>query len=193
MAIDQESTGYPCSAFYLGYQEWIFPGIENFLSNGSFNGRECERIINNPANARKFVESYIPEIITTETYVFRPLTEGENRIPKVVIFFANPDQLSALVYLAHFNYPLEERRVVTQFSSACMSMVTLPMQYALKYKNKAFWGLQDISVRPAFPENIMTLAMPFSMYEEMGKQIEYSFLVTDRWEKVLSRIKKTSN
>ena len=34
VVIDEETTGYPCSAFYIGYQKWIFPGIEHFLSQG---------------------------------------------------------------------------------------------------------------------------------------------------------------
>ena len=190
IAIDNETTGYPCSSFYLGYQKWIFPGIENFLSNGPFPERECERFIETPEIAKKFVESYVPETIVNDVYVFRPLTEKENREPEAVIFFVNPDQISALVYLAHYNRPDAENRVVTRFSSACMSMVTLPLQYARSNINMAFWGLHDISVRPSFPENIMTLSMPYAMYREMGSNIEGSFLVTIKWEKVLERITK---
>jgi len=45
VAIDQDKTGWNCSAFYLGYQDWIFDGIECFVSDGVVNGREGERFI----------------------------------------------------------------------------------------------------------------------------------------------------
>jgi len=45
IAIDKDTTGWNCSAFYLGYQDWIFDGIECFLSDGVVNGREGERFI----------------------------------------------------------------------------------------------------------------------------------------------------
>jgi uncharacterized protein (DUF169 family) len=34
VVIDKDSTGYACSAFFLGYSDWIFTGIEYFLSHG---------------------------------------------------------------------------------------------------------------------------------------------------------------
>ena len=37
VAIDKDTTGWACSAFYLGYQKWIFEGIECFLSSATIS------------------------------------------------------------------------------------------------------------------------------------------------------------
>jgi hypothetical protein len=187
VAIDTGSTGFPCSAFYLGYQEWIFPGIENFLSTGPFPGRECERLIETPDKAREYVKSFIPGEINHKVMVFKPIKE-ETR-PEAVILFANPDQLSALTYLAHFDKPEAQSRVITQLASACASMVTIPLRLASEEKLTAFWGLQDISCRISFPSNIFSFSLPVKFFELIGGFIQESFIATERWEKVLNRIK----
>ncbi|MEW6104709.1 MAG: DUF169 domain-containing protein, partial [bacterium] len=38
VAFDENSTLWDCAAFYLGYKDWIFPGIEYFLSHGLLPG-----------------------------------------------------------------------------------------------------------------------------------------------------------
>jgi uncharacterized protein (DUF169 family) len=195
VSIGKSSTGYPCSAFYLGYNEWIFDGIEYFLSHSPLPiGRECERFVKTPSQAKEFVESYVPNKFTEGTYVFRPVNEySDHNKPEIVIFYANPDQLSALVFLVQYSHPLDFNRIVTGFASACMAMVTLPMQYARRNEDKAFWGLHDIAVRPSFPKNIMTLSMPISMYEEIISITDESFLKTENWKKLLARIQDQAN
>ena len=190
VAINAETTGFPCSAFYLGYQEWIFPGIENFLSSGTFPGRECEKLIITPETAKEYVQSFVPQELAKGTMVFRPIMEEQGKKPEAVIIFANPDQISALTYLAHFDKPEAQDRVVTQLASACASIVTFPLKYARENRSAAFWGLQDISTRVSFPPNIFSFSMPVKFFEEMGGFIEDSFLNTERWEKVLKRIKE---
>lgn len=190
VAVDISTTGFPCSAFYLGYKEWIFPGIEHFLSTGPFPGRECERLIENPELAREFVESFIPEEIREQTLVFKPVAEVAYNKPEAVIFFVNPDQLSALTFLAHFDSPNSTDRVVTQLASSCASIVYFPLKYAREGQLKAFWGLQDISTRASFPPDIFSFSLPAAFFEKIGNLIENSFISTERWEKVLKRIKE---
>jgi len=191
IAINKDSTGYPCSAFYLGYTDWIFDGVEYFLSHSSIPfGRECERFIKNPELAKEFVQSYVPYEFTDKTYVFKPIVAfADDEKPEAVIFFANPDQLSALVFLIHYSQPLNYNKVITGFASACMAMATIPLQYARKNENKAFWGLHDIAVRSSIPEDLMTLSMPFPMFKELCNSAPESFLGTANWQKLLARIK----
>lgn len=190
VAIDRESTGYACSAFYLGYAEWIFNGIEFFLSHSPIPiGRECERFVENPALAREFVESYIPVERNEKTYVFKPVTQfSEGEKPEIVVFFANADQLSALVFLIQYAHPLDYDRVKTGFASACQAMVTIPLQYARKGESKAFWGLHDISARTALPKEIMSLSMPYALFEEICNYAPKSFLITEKWDQIQKRI-----
>ncbi len=189
VAVDKESTGFPCSAFYLGYKEWIFEGIENFLSTGPFPGRECERLMDNPDTARKYVETFIPETLREETLIFKPVALEPDKIPEAVIFFVNPDQLSALTYLALNDAPSQQDRVVTQLASSCASIVYFPLKFAREGKLTAFWGLHDISTRPSFPADILSFSLPADFFLKMGKMMDESFLYTERWEKVLHRIK----
>jgi uncharacterized protein (DUF169 family) len=195
VCIDKGSTGYPCSAFYLGYNDWIFNGIEYFLSHSPVPiGRECERFVKSPTLAKVFVESYVPVEFTKASYVFKPLTGfNKEEKPEIIIFFANPDQISALVFLIQYSHPTDFNRIITGFASACMAMVTLPMQYARQNEEKTFLGLHDIAVRPSFPENLMTLSMPYSVYEEIISIADESFLITENWNKLLTRIQKQNN
>ena len=52
VGINKDSTGWDCSAFYLGYRKWIFNGIECFLSNGSVFGRKGERFVKTASQAK---------------------------------------------------------------------------------------------------------------------------------------------
>ena len=188
IAIDQDSTGWNCSAFYLGYQDWIFEGIECFLSDGVVNGREGERFIKTSKQAKSFVEFYKPKTLNTAVTVFKPLSDFEqHETPEIVIFFANPDELSALVYLLHFNSPESEDRIVTRFISGCGSIVTLPMKLKSEGKMQAVWGMHDISVRRRLPKELMTLAMPYDLFVEINKDIDQSFIITESWKAIKDR------
>ncbi|MEN6456096.1 MAG: DUF169 domain-containing protein, partial [Prolixibacteraceae bacterium] len=84
--------------------------------------------------------------------------------------------------------PLDYDKVKTGFASACQAMVTIPLQYARKGENKAFWGMHDISVRTALPKDIMTMAMPYTLFEEICIQAPQSFLITEKWKQIEKRI-----
>lgn len=187
VAFNNNTTGRPCASFYLGYSEWIFPGIEKFLSNEAVHGREPERFLKNPKLAKDFVASYIPTEKRSNTIVFKPIEQFVgNETPKIVIFFANADQLSALVFLVTFGAPNEER-IVTQFASACMSIFTVPLRYANQGKKKAVWGLHDISVRKHLPKDLMSMAMPYELFMEVYANMSDSFIRTENWEKLKDR------
>ncbi len=141
VAFDENSTSWECSAFHLGYKDWIFTGIEYFLSHGGLIGRGCERFVKTPRLAKRYVESLRPQEKTRGVAVFRPLEKfSDSEKPEVVIFFANADQLSALVYLLYFDAPEEENRLVARFASACGSIITLPLRYARSGEKKSGLG-----------------------------------------------------
>jgi hypothetical protein len=194
VAIDKDSTGYQCSAFYLGYRDWIFEGIEYFLSNSEEplpGGRACERFVESPKLAKEYVTSFIPKTLERRTYVFKPVKNlRENEEPQVVIFYANPDQMSALVFLINYQAPNDFNRIETGFASACNAVTTFPLSYVEKNQKKAFWGLHDPSQRLSFPPDIASMAMPFSLYSDILSFFEDSFIYTHAWEKVLERIVK---
>jgi len=188
VAFDHDTTGWNCSAFYLGYQDWIFEGIECFLSDGVVNGRMGERFIKTDKQAKSFVEKFKPEILNKKITVFKPLADfEEDEKPELVIFFANADQISALVYLLHFNAPERDDLVVTSFISGCGSVVTLPLKLKREGKRQAVWGLHDISVRRRLPKDLMTLTMPYELLSEINNDIDQSFVITENWKELKER------
>ncbi len=187
IAFDKDSTGLPCASFYLGYTDWIFPGIEKFLSNESVFGREPEGFIESPEKAKKMVESFIPKEKRQNTVVFKPISSFEPmEKPTLIVFFANADQISALVYLISFSAPLEER-IHTPFASACMSMFTIPLKYALAGKKKAIWGFHDVSARKTLPKDLMSITLTYNLFEEIYSNLDSSFLQTENWKRLKNR------
>ncbi len=187
IAFDEETTGLPCSAFYLGYSDWIFDGIEKFLSNECAWGREPERFIKTPEMAKEFVKSYHRKPHRKGAIVFKPLEFfSDNEKPELVIFFVNADQVSALQYLIGFEAPREER-IVSRFASACMSVFTVPMEYAEKGEKKAVWGFHDISQRRKIPKEITSMTLTYPLFEEICQNLGESFLITEHWEQLKQR------
>src|SRR5665648_805901 len=185
----EESTGWPCSAFYLGFQDTIFEGIEYFLSNKDDFWRPCERFIQSPGLAKTMIENIHPVKPTKHYLVIKPLEDfNENEEPESVLFFVNADQLSALVFLAHFDSPSSMDRVISPFASACMALVTLPLKLARNNEQKAVTGLFDIAARTRMPNDLLSFAMPYSFLKKMAGFIPESFFSTHNWETIKERI-----
>jgi uncharacterized protein (DUF169 family) len=188
IAFSKNNAGMDCSVFFLGYKDWIFKGIEGFLSDGIVFGRSGERFIKTKKQAKAFIESFKPKSINTKVTVFKPLKEfAGDELPEIAIFFVNPDELSGLVYLLHYNSPDKDDIIITGFHSGCGSVVTLPMKYKNEGKIKAVMGMHDIYARAKLPRDILTLAMPFELVSDIYNEIDNSFIITDNWKKIKER------
>jgi uncharacterized protein (DUF169 family) len=188
VAFNKDTTGWDCSAFYLGYKDWIFKGVECFLSDGFVFGRSGERFVKTKKQAKAYVKSFVPVTINNKFTIFKPLTEFlPDEKPELVIFFANPDELSGLVYLIHYDAPERDDLIATGLMSGCGSVVTIPMKYKSEGKLKAVWGMHDISARLRLPKELMTLTMPFDLLSAINKDIDNSFIKTENWQKIKER------
>lgn len=185
----EESTGWPCSAFYLGFQDTIFEGIEYFLSNKDDFRRPCERFIQNPALAKAFVDNVHPVKPNKHYLVVKPLEDFlPDEEPESVLFFVNADQLSALVFLSHYDAPGSMDRVLAPFASACMALVTLPLKLARNNEHKAVTGLFDISARTRMPKDLLSFAMPYSFLKKLAGFLPESFATSHNWGTLKDRI-----
>jgi hypothetical protein len=185
----EESTGWPCSAFYLGFQDTIFEGIEYFLSNKDDFWRPCERFIQNPAMAKAFVDNVNPVKPDKHYLIVKPLEDFlEDEEPESVLFFVNADQLSALVFLAHYDAPGSMDRVVAPFASSCMSLVTLPLKLSRNKEEKAVMGNFDISARTRMPADLLSFALPFTLLKKLAGFLPESFVTTHSWRTLKDRI-----
>jgi len=190
----------------FGNQYVNFPGgIEYFISTGNpefCNTEMGKNIVRNmpalehgegyvktPELAKKFVDSLPVIDVPTEYIVFKPIEAvTDKEVPKVIVFLANPDQLSALVVLA--NYVRETNiNVVAPFGAGCHSTCIIPYQEAESEHPKAIIGLTDISARKHVDKDILSFTVPYKMFLEMENNAPGSFLKKETWLKVLERNK----
>lgn len=172
-----------------------FP-IEHLLSNGqkeSVDGTrrtrklmEGEHYIKTPELAKKFVECLPMRNVKEEYVLFKPLDRvEENEKPKSIVFFVNPDQLSALVVLS--NYGRESRdNVIAPWGAACQS-VLFSYQEDEKELPRAIIGYFDLAARKHVDKNILTFTIPYKMFLEMEGNVEGSFLGLDEWKELIAR------
>ena len=118
--------------------------------------------------------------------VFKPLPDVEPGMeqPEVVVFLADPDQLSALVVLA--NYAREgNENVIIPFAAGCQQIGIFAYREARSDTPRAVIGLTDLSARKNLKKqidrNMFSFAVPWRMFREMEDNVEGSFLEKETW------------
>ncbi len=206
VAFDRKTFGCPGGGVGLGFGDCYtnFPGgIENFLSNGNsefcqteFGQRvvtqmphiqDGERYLKNPETAANMIANMPMRDISENYVVFRPLTELQaEEMPQVIVFFVNPDQLTALTVLASYGRDSQEN-VIAPFGSGCQQVGILAYKETEAENPRAVIGLTDITVRKLFDKDILSFTVPYKMYLEMESYVEDSFLKGREWQDILSR------
>lgn len=188
---DRETTGclggQTGLCFGDGYQgrdigELLSPGGEGRTGGGL-------GYVKSPEVARAFA-SGLPVKDIPETYVvLKPLekVDPERERPQVVIFLANADQVSALCLLANYDRPGGDA-VQAPFASGCQSICLLPYAESDRESPRAILGGMDISARPHLDPDLLTFAVPWSMFQEMEANASGSFLDKHEWESLRKRI-----
>lgn len=170
-----------------------FPGgFEYFLSTGKEGFREGEAYKKTPELASSLV-AVLPITDIPEQYVvFKPLADVDSskEEPRVVVFYANPDQLSALVVLANYGRPGNDN-VVIPFGAGCQTTCLIPWNEASQECPRAVVGMTDISARPVIDADLLSFSVPFVMFKEMENNVPGSFLDKHDWRKVAGRIPDT--
>ena len=113
--------------------------------------------------------------------------DPERETPRLVVFLANPDQVSALTVLANFGRPTNDN-VIVRFVSGCGSFCLLPDQPNQQEPLHALLGMTDISARPYVPADILSFTVPWPMLLEMEGNVRGSFLDREAWQKVKLRL-----
>lgn len=184
-----------------------FPGgIEFFLSTGNPQFcqtevgkgivrnmpalKEGEGYFKNPEFAKEQINKLPFTDIPEQYVVFKPLTDvTEQEEPKVIVFLANPDQLSALIVLTNYGRT-ETVNVVAPFGAGCHTVCLHPYRQAEEESPKAIIGLYDISARKFVDKDILSFSVPYKMYLELEANVDdNSFLHKEEWQRVLERNK----
>jgi uncharacterized protein (DUF169 family) len=136
---------------------------------------EGERLHRTPAKAGKWMTEELPVTDIKERYViFTPLDKvKEGETPVVVVFAADPLQLVGLITLvAAVREGIDP--VLVPPMAACQQIGAYVYGEARREHPRAVLGNTDLAARltvaAAIPENIFTLAVPFSLFCEMEEE-----------------------
>ncbi len=188
VALSASQYGCAGGGYYLGFLDQPREGIEYFLSCGIAGKMEGERYLKTPELARAYFARLpgrpAPKRYGLFTRADMPHLPDD---PEVVIFFASPDLIAGLHFLASFDR--SDDAVTTPFSSGCGAIVTLPLVEAERPAPRAVMGLFDPSARPYVQENLLTFAVPYALFSRMAGNIPESFLGTRTWETIRKRIR----
>lgn len=146
-----------------------------------------ERYIKNPRLVEKFIQALPIMEIPKRYVVFKPLDHVDiaQDKPQSVIFFANPDQLSALIVLANFGRG-DNENVIIPYAAGCQTIGIYPYREGQSDRPRAVVGLTDLSARVYVRKQLgdprfMTFTAPFALFEEMEQNVPGSFLERHTW------------
>ncbi len=190
LCFDAESIGCFGGTRYAGFNDAAMPNLEYFLSCGIPGKMEGERYKKTPEIVKAWMHQ-VPKLqAPAEFLVFKRWDRlEETDEPDVVVFFARPDVLSGLFTLANFDVAAPDG-VWAPFGAGCASTVQYP--YLEKDSNtpRAVLGLFDVSARPFMPGDMLTFSVPMNRFSRMVGHMEESFLITESWSRVRTRIGK---
>lgn len=188
ISFNEESIGCPGGKRYLGFRE-TEPDIEYLLAAGIPGKVEGERYKKTTKIAAETIKLESPFKAPARFIVFKRwdlLNSTDD--PEVVIFFVDPDGISALFTLANFD-ETEINKVFTPWGSGCSSIIQYPFREKESVRPRAIIGMFDISARRHFSEDLLTFAVPIFKFEAMVRNMEESFLTTKSWRTLQKRTK----
>lgn len=190
LAFDRESLGCAGAKRYLGFSDKLMPDFEYFLSCGIEGKVRGERYKKSPQLVAEQLKRQPPRKAPGRYIVFKrwdALVPSDN--PVVVIFFATSDVLSGLFTLANFDES-DPDGVIAPMGSGCASIVQYPLSELEDKRYKPVLGMFDVSARPHVSGDTLTFSVPWPKFVRMVDNVEESFLITDSWDKVRSRLER---
>ncbi|HCW50943.1 MAG TPA: hypothetical protein DGR79_02595 [Clostridiales bacterium] len=185
-AVGPETTGCGGGRIGLGFEQSFRPGFEYFLATDEHG--EGEAYIKTPELVRSFVRRLPTFKNPARWVVFKPLEEvAGSESPMAVVFYANADQLSALVVLANYGREGNEA-VFAPMGAGCHTVCLYPYAESRRPEPRAVIGCTDISARPHLDPDILTFTVPWAMFREMEDNVPGSFLEKPDWKRVRARI-----
>jgi len=196
---DRQTFGCPGGGTGLGfgdqYEECAF-AIDCLLSTGSREKAgqlrrrsrmaDGERFFRSPEQVRTWLEALPFTDIPCKYVVLKPLDEtAADDQPALVVFFANPDQLSALVVMADYGRGTGDA-VVARFGGACQSIL-FGYAEARRDRPRGVIGFFDISQRMHVAREVLSFTVPYSLFLEMEANVDGSFLEMEDWRQLQAR------
>jgi len=180
-AFNKENLGCFGSFLPFGFDTEVTDDVKNYVCN-------VERVKKSYEHVDNMYEHRPPRQAPGKYLVFKRWdTLEEPDEPQVVFFFGNPNVIAGLHGLANFDM-MTPYGVIAPFGTGCDSIVGFPMHELESEQPKAVLGALDPSVRIRFKPHILTFSAPWPKFLSMLKNMDESFLVTNSWSKVKSRL-----
>ncbi|MHC4661635.1 MAG: DUF169 domain-containing protein [Planctomycetota bacterium] len=175
---------------YFGFAGELREGFEYFLSYGIPGKMEGERYKKTPELVKELLKN-APHYDAPKKYIvfkrWDALTGADE--PEAVIFYATPDVLSGLFTLAGYEES-NLNAVISPFAAGCGTIVLWPYLENRSEMPRCVIGMSDVSARPYVPADVITFTAPMKKFTRMVADMDESFLITESWKKVQSRIGK---
>jgi len=188
LSFDTKSVACFGGKRYLGFSQALMPNFEFFLSCGIPGKLEGERYKKSPELVKELL-NHVPTFTAPAKHIIFKRWDAleETDEPQVVLFFAKPDVLSGLFTLANYDEPTNEA-VFCPMGAGCSTIVQYPLLEAKSDRPRAVLGMFDVSARPGVDADTLTFSVPIQKFERMVANMDESFLITDSWKKIRSRL-----
>jgi uncharacterized protein (DUF169 family) len=158
------------------------------------NLHQGERYKKSPELVENFLQVMPMMEVPSKFVVFRPLKDlGDEEEAVVIVFVANPDQISALVALANYDRPGVDN-VMVPMGAGCHQIGIYAFREAERKEPKSVMGLTDLSarknVRHILGNDVFTFAVPYRRFKEMEANVDESFLTRSTWRSLVEGGKK---
>jgi len=197
--------GTECFCHFLstGNEQWeqgrqVGQQTKSFMTDELYDDfAQGERYLQSPNHVRSFLKQLPMMDIPADYVVLKPLESvGHEEQPQVIIFFADPDQISALTILANYSRDNNEN-VIIPYAAGCQSIGIYPYREAARECQRAVLGLVDISARlhinKQLGPHLLTFSVPFAMFSEMEANVAGSFLERPTWQHLMQDKAERSN
>ncbi len=186
-----------CHFLSSGIEGWpegaaVAKMVKPFLRGEAYdNFVHGERYVKTPDLVKRFVDSLPVTQIPKRFVVFKPLTDvdRDRERPQTVVFFADPDELSALVVLANYGWG-DGQNMIIPYAAGCQTIGIYPYQEARSERPRAVVGLMDLSarlsIRKQLGDHLMSFATPMTLFDEMEANVAGSFLERPTWQELLA-------
>lgn len=184
------AVGCAGGRYFLGFSQRLRPDFNYFLSCGIPGQLEGERYKASPELVAEQFKNDPPIPAPARYIVFKRWDRlAESDDPAVVVFFGTPDVMSGLFTLANFDES-DSQAVIAPMGSGCASVVHYPYRELQSSHPRAVLGMFDVSARPWVAPGELTLAIPWPKFHRMVQEMDESFLITESWSKVRTRISR---
>ncbi|MFC1535183.1 DUF169 domain-containing protein [Thermodesulfobacteriota bacterium] len=176
---DEEKSCCPGGQAWLGFKGFM-PMLKYFLSTGiaSFRNGAAEYLISNPDLAEKRLSS-VGKIKPLGKYIVIQKSDNiseDGLVVSAFLCFGNSVQIRNLTSLFYFR---SEKSFDVQFpwGPLCASFVSYPTNMAENSpKNRVILGPTDPTGNYWFPQNYLSMGIPYEIAKRMANDLDSSFI-----------------